>query len=60
MPEVFFFFTNKLDNKSSVFGSFFYFIIFLWLFFFFCYVNVKLSRFLVNKNGVFSFVVGRY
>ena len=50
----FFFFFNKLDIKSKVFCSFYLFI------FFFCYVNFKLSRFLVNiKNGVFSFVVGR-
>ena len=31
------------------------------LFLFFCYVNFKLGRFLVNiKNGVFSLIIGRY
>ena len=43
------FFFNKLDIKSKVFCSFYFFILF------FCYVNFKLSRFLVNiKKVVFS------
>ena len=48
----FFCFFYELNVKSKVF-------LFI-LFIYFCYVNFKLSRFLVNtKNGVFSFVVGR-
>ena len=47
-----------------IFLIFIYLFIYLFIFvmdiFFFCYVNLKLGRFLVNKNGVFSFVVGRY
>ena len=49
-------FTNHVFNVCIyIYCSFYLFI------FFFCYVNFKLSRFLVNiKNGVFSFIVGRH